>query len=309
MLQSLTADLAVLPGVRVLATLDSRLDGKQLRAETTAVCSHRELDAAFASLTSEATAIVVIAPEDSDVAVERCREVRAAGKLWLGCEPSAIEAVRDKLELPRLLGPKGVRTLAAQALESVKRWDRPLVIKPRRGAGSEGVFLWRPGDLLPCAEAASIATPWVDGTAASVLFIARGQSRRALLPCRQVLSTDGRLHYLGGESPLESDCLAARALALAEAAVAALPGLAGFVGVDLVLAADGEHLDTVVEVNPRLTFSYVGLRRLANENLAGAWLEAMDSGTPPPLTWRPGPVAFSAEGVVSVLDPHREPSP
>ena len=49
-----------------------------------------------------------------------------------------------------------------------------------------------------------------------------------------------------------------------------MPGLSGYVGVDVVLGNDGR--DWAIEINPRLTTSYVGLRALAGFNLAEAML-------------------------------------
>jgi predicted ATP-grasp superfamily ATP-dependent carboligase len=48
-------------------------------------------------------------------------------------------------------------------------------------------------------------------------------------------------------------------------------GLKGYVGVDLVLSKNGP---IVIEINPRLTVSYVGLRRVSNLNLARAMIKA-----------------------------------
>ena len=77
----------------------------------------------------------------------------------------------------------------------------------------------------------------------------------------QRLSQDGRFHYLGGELPLSSR-LAPRARELASAACRSIPGLRGYVGVDLLLDEQAGTV-TVVEMNPRLTTSYLGYRRLA----------------------------------------------
>ena len=77
------------------------------------------------------------------------------------------------------------------------------------------------------------------------------------------MSDDGRFVYLGGSLPLPH-ALASRATRLAQQAVAALPDPLGYVGVDLVLGADADGADDyVIEINPRLTTSYIGLRAAA----------------------------------------------
>ena len=79
-----------------------------------------------------------------------------------------------------------------------------------------------------------------------------------------------------------------------------LPGLHGYFGVDLVLgaAADGSE-DAVIEINPRLTTSYIGLRRLARFNLAEALLALVTGATLPAENWRTGLITFSADGRVA----------
>jgi predicted ATP-grasp superfamily ATP-dependent carboligase len=72
-----------------------------------------------------------------------------------------------------------------------------------------------------------------------------------------------------------------------------VPGLSGYFGVDLVLgeSADGSQ-DRVIEINPRLTTSYLGLRRLARFNLAQALLRLAQGERVTGLRWHPGPWSF-----------------
>ena len=69
-----------------------------------------------------------------------------------------------------------------------------------------------------------------------------------------------------------------------------MPGLLGYVGVDLVLgdAADGSR-DYAIEINPRLTTSYVGLRALADFNIAEAMLRAANGPRLEPPEVEAGP--------------------
>jgi hypothetical protein len=75
------------------------------------------------------------------------------------------------------------------------------------------------------------------------------------------------------------------------------------VGVDLLLgpAADGTD-DVVLEVNPRLTTSYIGLRQGTSSNLAAAML-AIQRGDRYPLFFHGGVVEFEADGRIRRTSP------
>ena len=55
--------------------------------------------------------------------------------------------------------------------------------------------------------------------------------------------------------------------------------------------------DVVIEINPRITTSYVGLRALSRVNLAEAML-AIAEGRELELCWGPGPIQFDSSGGV-----------
>ncbi len=98
--------------------------------------------------------------------------------------------------------------------------------------------------------------------------------------------------WCGFDWPLVPE-LAERALGLARRSIAALPAFTGPAGLDMVLSDSDPAEDRVVDFNPRLTSSWVGLRQLFHANL-GAHLLAMVDGAPPPeltpvrelLEWR-----------------------
>ena len=81
-------------------------------------------------------------------------------------------------------------------------------------------------------------------------------------------------------------------------AVAALRDPTGYLGIDLILgaAADGSE-DVVIEVNPRLTTSYIGLRAATDANLAGLML-TIAAGGYATATFRDRPMGFGVNDVV-----------
>lgn len=246
---------------------------------------------------------VVIAPEIDGELADVVQMVMSAGR-FLGSLPMGIRLTSDKLLLAEHWREAGVRTPATSDREPTACEAFPVVWKPRDGAGSTDTFLIR--DRFELASALATRDPerpmilqeFVPGRAASVAFLCGPRERVPLLPTFQSLSDDGRFKYLGGELPIPDD-LAARGVKLGRAAVECVPGLRGYVGVDLVLgdAVDGAR-DYVIEINPRLTTSYIGLRALAAFNIAEAMLRIATGEEVGALWWKPGRARFSADGAV-----------
>lgn len=230
----------------------------------------------------------------------------------LGCTPDAIRLTADKLALANHWRTHGVPTPATTDRDPTPCEAFPVVWKPRDGCGSTATF--RLDSALDLARAKAvlaaeghagpmIVQQFVPGRPASVAFLVGSAGVFPLVPAFQLLGDDGRFHYHGGELPIPP-AMAERAIRLGTRAVACVPGLKGYVGVDLVLgdAADGSG-DSAIEINPRLTTSYVGLRALAKFNLAESLLAVCAGDHPGAFSWNPGPVRFRADGVLSHAPP------
>ncbi len=308
MVRALVDDFAATPEVDVLALRDTRL-ARFLPPE----CHQRDVgDAAdhvraFAESAAQSDATLLVAPETDGILQDYCRRAVEAGARLISPSERAVAAAANKLRLAQFLSDAGVPTpltrplTAGQTLPS--DFPYPAVVKPVRGAGSIGVRLVptpsgadRPTEGERPSE--RVLQEFVDGVPASVAFLCGPSGRWPLVPCRQQLTGDGRFRFGGGTLPLPEP-LAGRATRLADAALShTLPRVVGYVGVDLVLGdePDGAR-DVVIEINPRVTTSYVGLRVAARGNLAAAMLAVADDGQPN-VRFSNDPLQFGADGAV-----------
>jgi predicted ATP-grasp superfamily ATP-dependent carboligase len=306
MAAAVIADFAALAGCEVATLRDARLPLMAWPARTEQVDSSAAEESRLDHWASRADWTLVIAPEFQNMLLRRAERVVAAGGRLLSPGPELIELAANKQATAEHLRRYGIRVPAGCL------WPRsdqsrgvshgppsdiqfPAVWKPLDGCGSLGVELISDKTELGARHWSTTGRleTFCPGIAASVSLLAGPAGVTALPACEQVLSIDGRFTYLGGRLPLSPE-LATRAQSLALAACQSLPAPHGYLGIDLVLgeATSGEE-DYVIEINPRLTTSYVGLRRLARENLAGAMLAAC-AGQPPALSWHAHALEFSA---------------
>jgi len=279
----------------VVTTLDRRLRRSPTaariaeRAQVTWVESTTEERSLFQEFAAASQATLVIAPETGRLLLERRQLTDAAGGRFLGPSPDAIRLCGDKLRFWQHLKANAIPTVSTTPCDFFANpadYPFPIVVKPRDGAGSVNTFLIRDARELEerrdeliarFAEGRSepIVQPFVQGRALSAAALIDGEADRVeIFPLgEQRISRDGRFRYAGGRIPAldVSTEVAEEAAELVADACRSLPGLAGFVGFDLI-ASVGEPRVRILEANPRLTTSYVGYRRLTHENLAARML-------------------------------------
>jgi tyramine---L-glutamate ligase len=249
--------------------------------------SRGETPQAFvARLAGQHDAAWIVAPETGGCLSEFRRIVGAAR--WLGCDARAIELASHKGATLRRLAAHGVATpLEFTLAGAAPAW----VVKPDDGAGAVATRV-HPGRAAAVADfdarrrtgAPVWMEPWVDGEPLSASLLCRSDGAELLSVNRQRIGVgeDGHLSFLGVDiDVLRPSDPRHRALAtLGGRVVAAIPGLRGFVGIDLNWHA--RRGPVVIEVNPRVTCAYVGLperlgRCLAAEVLAAKREETADA--------------------------------
>ncbi len=260
---------------------------------------------------------IVIAPESGGVLSERCLWIESAGGRLLGCSSALTELLSDKHQTAEHLAANELpvpRGHTWEPGEPPPSFPCPIVVKPRDGAGSQKTYLVEDTPalykLLACYDTSARIEEYIPGTPCSVSFLCGPHDCLPLVPCFQRIGfeqyTDHELQqsarlrkieYLGGCLPLPSDP-ARRAIDLARRAVTTLPQPLGYLGVDLVLGDrhDGSR-DFVIEINPRLTTSYIGLCAASRSNLAQALLDVA-KGRLPSLSFNSEPIEFDTDGIV-----------
>lgn len=213
----------------------------------------------------------------------------------VGCGSMNAAVCANKQRTAAILSRNGV-AVPADAGEGKR------IVKPVTGCGAQGVRLTdeEPG-------AGEFAQAYVEGETLSVSLVGSrvtgnvceyysGTPPLLLAVNRQEIAVgdDGRVRYLGGETPVHPD----REEEIVEVAVRAMNilGCQGYAGID-VIAGDRIY---VVDVNPRPTTSLVGIASVMEEEIADILVKA-SHGEATAEVHLSGSVRFDKDGRISRL--------
>lgn len=275
MRDALLADLLHIPDLNVSCAVSARAGLPFAHPRLTASKAQAgEPAVAFVQRQARAHELAwIVAPESDGLLIAMREAVGATG--WVGCDAASLRTASGKTATLLALRACGVPTPLDFTIASAGwRW----IVKPDDGAGAKATHVHANRDdaaadlaQRQAAGLSATAEPFVEGEALSISMLAGPGFVQPLAFNEQqiVIDGDGKLRYLGvrpNAIDRRSDPRATRLHTLALGVQRALPGLRGFVGIDLVWHA--ERGPVVIEVNPRLTCAYVGLSAALGRNLA-----------------------------------------
>jgi len=303
MLQAILADFQRSRRHHIRSTLDARLRTTVPADLPMTIVDRKRYAEVFAAFLDWAEAVLLIAPETNGVLEGLSADVEDAGKYLLGSSSKGVAAGADKATTDSCFRASGLPTVRTRTIRfddepsrHVGRFGFPAVVKPVDGAGGEGTsMIYRPAQISAALRRLRRATghesfllqEYVAGIPASLCCLSDGVRVLPLTLNTQYLQTDNGVSYQGGTVHIAHPSRS-EAFGMVTDLTRTLPGLRGYFGVDLVLTRSGP---VFIEVNPRLTTSYIGLRRAFSANLAEAILTSA-LGQLPTLPTPRGPVRF-----------------
>lgn len=269
MLHALLADLSEIPHLQLVTTRDARLppisiDSIAVREDVWPIWQHA---------IDHADWVWPIAPE-TDGVLEKISRMVPPHKL-IGSTPQAIHIAASKRATSAWLAQHNIPVVTTSATHDSGAY----VAKPDDGAGCGDTRFFDDFSKLQIwlkTRPNHIVQPWLEGTPASISMLCREGVAYVLSGNRQLIERDaeGFIHYRGS---VVNGMLAHwdDLDHIAQQVAQALPGLAAYVGIDVMV--DGDSI-TVLEINPRLTTSYVGLRQATGLNPARLVLDVLYNG-------------------------------
>ena len=231
----------------------------------------------------EADALWPIAPETKGALERLCNMAEKKGIILLAGNPSAIHAAAGKRTTAEILSRGGVTVVPTYEVgKAIPPSSTGWVIKPDDGVGAEDTHHFRDLENMRrwlTSHPGYIVQPYVDGDVASLSILCRN-GLASLLSCnrQRVAISGGEIRILALEVGGMEEHRGAFSR-LSDAIASLLPGLWGYNGIDVVCSREGI---VVLEINPRLTTSYVGLGESLDRNPAKLVLDLLEDGPLPP---------------------------
>ena len=227
----------------------------------------------FSDIIPKVDLVWVIAPE-SDGELERFH-IASKKKLWIGSGLQAIRLASNKVETKKFLKSLGINTPDEITFKSLRKKNyTKAVYKPIDGAGTTDTYIIENEkniiNTLSKEHSCFFLEEWVEGTAYSISLNCNHSDFEILSINKQHISSNhlGKLLY-GGVKHVETKMfkkLHKSILPIISLIVANINDLRGFIGIDFILKENSQI--SIIEINPRLTCSYVGLSKYNKENTA-----------------------------------------
>lgn len=265
---------------------DARLSPAPHMTESLAVKA--SFDVAFADCLKHADCVWLIAPEFDDILLQLTQQCETAKVPVIGAGSHLVKLAADKLETASWLGEVNIDTPMTLSISAWQRLPHSVVsmhtwlAKPIKGVGGEGI--------ISLSNIHAVQRWLANNTQADLSdYLLQMEVRGALPASLSLLCRDGDAYLLScnrlimaqTEDGMQLDKIIVNGFAefwpsferIAIQIANNLPNLRGYLGIDVMFVPQTGEI-SVLEINPRLSSSYVGLSEATGQNIAQCLLDA-----------------------------------
>lgn len=285
MRDALLQDLSAL-NYDIYTTVDARLAPPAAVSCVTIDCNAWQI---WEAQIIEADAVWLIAPETDGLLYCLTQLAVRHGKRVLGCGLESIKTCSDKMATYLALQKAKIATIPTYTLENWPKKNAALKTEPslktEPALETEPLWLAKPNDGAGCSDTVCFNQPddlqdWLlsnhkqhthviqayhSGVPASISCVMHRGKAQVLSCNEQKISFENHVLKFHGCVVNGMKVHWGAFQKVAQDIAQAMPRLAGYVGIDVIVNA---QQITVVEINPRLTTSYVALRKATGINVA-----------------------------------------
>ncbi|GAW84831.1 conserved hypothetical protein [Bathymodiolus platifrons methanotrophic gill symbiont] len=277
MRNALLDDLCSITDLELLVLQDERLilieQSPMTNLQYLIIAQEIDLHVFLSARQTDYDAVWLIAPETEGILVQWCQFFSQQGKYLYTSSQQAVTICQDKLATSEKLQTAGIACVPSHLYDlSLLEFATSWVIKANDSVGCDQVYLieseqdWK--NVLPGlqAEKTYIIQPYITGQTLSLSCLFN-QGKAYYICCNQQHTYIEQQQFVLSACTVNiQDKNIQIYHALCQQIADAIPQLFGYVGIDFIETEAGENL--ILEINPRLTTSYAGIKAALGLNLA-----------------------------------------
>lgn len=283
MLNALVQELSILPFIQLTVLQDWRCKPLILpkNAKSVWISKDQSIASFLPKLIDENDAIWLIAPETEAILQKISQLVEDQTKILLNSSSQAVAICSDKLRTIQQLKHNAVSIVETVDLDTFSDdFAKPWVVKTKQGVGClDSYYLATNKELTQLTvklkpHSNYIIQPYIGGESLSLSCLFKDGKAWLLCCNKQHVSLRlGQFKLLSCDVNINHN-QAMRYQQVIKQVAKAIPGLWGYVGIDMIKTEANDVL--VLEINPRLTTSYVGISSALGLNVAKLIIEMIE---------------------------------
>jgi tyramine---L-glutamate ligase len=274
MVRTLLKELTEINNVAISLTRDSRLN--ELEDEKKKLFVEDYIEEKLPELLKKSDVSWLIAPETENYLAKYTELFIRHGKIFIGSSPEAVKIASSKYLTNKILDEAGINVVETQLLiKGIPKSKTGWIAKPDDGVGGENAYLIDDKkslyELMDKGGSKNIIVqPYIKGKHMSMSLLVLNEDVQLLACNKQYVDIKNdkiKLFSIG-----VNECLSFKneMLELAKKVVSAIPGFAGYIGVDLI---EVDNKLSVLEINPRFTTAYAGISESIGCNVTAKILD------------------------------------
>jgi len=273
MLQAVLNECSKINDVQLVTTRDSRINISVDNVEVHTVENALDYMQQLALIAAQCDATWVIAPESEGILGTIISHLNKEKITLINCDIKSVRITSDKLSCAQHLIKNGILTAQNLTQEEALAYMQPVIIKYRHSAGCEGLRRCDNGkEALHLIDDFSkwVVQPYLEGNHLSISLLFSNRDVRVISVNEQIIKGERELVLKAchvNAYPVNENIKI-----LANKILNAFPGLKGYVGIDLI-DVRGDYY--IIDINPRLTSSFVGLSGVLEDNPAELCLKSV----------------------------------
>ena len=299
MLTSVLQDIQALGITDIVTTLDQKFNLSLSGIEVIPITQQENIYTIWDKCMHSADSVLIIAPESDGILYKLICMAEQSNCQILGSLSQSVKTASSKIATSKLLTSKQIPCLETIPFShsSIPQSDSGWIVKPDDGVGGEDCYFYAKKNILKRHKNNGkkyIMQKYIQGISASLSIICH-QGTARLLACNQQI-----VDFSNGICILKKIIVNGLSQhwqkfnTLSQRVADADHGLSGYIGIDIIMHGTET---SVLEINPRLTTAYVGIKNSINYNPMECMLQIAKKQTLPMLkqSKKPSPICITVQ--------------